>query len=222
MSEKRKKGAARLCEALVLGSLVVVAVFALLPGYAMDLHVRLFYAACEIALALAAGLALYCKGDEGQKRAAVRRTAGLLLAVYLVHLLSLLFFDGTFGRQGGFSWEAMGLRLNLQPFKTIRGYWLSLQRHRINTSIVVINLLGNLLALAPLGVLLPLVWGRMRRLLPSLLLGAAFIVLIELTQLVTGTGSCDIDDFILNFAGFALARGAMGLVLRKLEKRGGW
>lgn len=216
MNEKTKIGLSRLCEALVWGSLLVVAAFALLPNYAMDLNFRLLYAAGQAALALAAGVVLGWQGDESQKKAAVHRAAGLLLAIYLVHLLSLLFFDGSFGRHSGFSWAEMRHRLNLQPFKTIRDYWLSLRRNRINTSIVVINLLGNLLALAPLGILGPIVWKPMRRLLPGLLLGAAFIILIEVTQLLTGTGSCDIDDFILNYAGYA---GAVLLLRLRLKKQ---
>ena len=49
---------------------------------------------------------------------------------------------------------------------------------------------------------------------------AELIVLVELGQLLTGRGICDVDDFILNFAGAAAAALLMKLpfVTRLMEK----
>lgn len=199
------RGAA-LCQWAVLGTLAPAILLALLPGYAMDLPFRLLCAGVETLLALCMGVCLAWGGSQLQKAEAIRRTARLLLAVYLVHLASLLFLDGSFGRQATFSWQAAAHRVNLRPFHTIISYWSALRHGRINASIAWINLAGNLLALAPLGLLLPFASRRWGRLGPSLWLGAALIAGVEVLQLATGTGSCDVDDFILNFAGFALAR----------------
>lgn len=189
------------CEWALLGSLAAMAVFAVLPGFWMDLGFRLLLALIQSAAALAAAF-----GRGGGWDSKVRRAARLLLAIYLTHLIGLLFFDGEFGRHHTFSLENWRLRTNLRPFATIGVYWRGVARGWVGLRIAVINLLGNLLALAPLGALLPFAWDRMKRKAPSLALGAVSIVLIEVTQLLTGCGSCDIDDFILNFTGFLLAR----------------
>lgn len=210
-----KRGFACACQWALLGSLAVMAVFAVLPGYWMDLESRLLLALIQGGAAAAAGLGL-----ERRKRDQIRRAARLLLAVYLVHLLGLLFFDGQFGRHQTFSLENWRLRTNLRPFATIAVYWRGVARGWVNPRVAVINLLGNLLALAPLGALLPLAWRRMKKTAPGLALGAVCIVLIEITQLLTGCGSCDIDDFILNFAGFALARLAVQPLCRRLDRAG--
>lgn len=189
------------CQWVLLGSLAAMAVFAVLPGFWMDLEFRLLLALAQSGAALAAAL-----GRGGQREAKARLAARLLLAIYLTHLIGLLFFDGAFGRHQTFSLENWRLRTNLRPFATIGVYWRGVSHGWVGLRTAVINLLGNLLALAPLGALLPFAWDRMRKKAPSLALGAVSIVLIELTQLLTGCGSCDIDDFILNFAGFLLAR----------------
>lgn len=91
-------------------------------------------------------------------------------------------------------------RVNLVPFQSIRFYLFS---GRVSTAIAVRNLAGNILAFVPIGIFIPL----LRR---SLSLGSTFLVgfglsaAIELTQYVTGLGSCDIDDIILNVFGAML------------------
>lgn len=68
------------------------------------------------------------------------------------------------------------------------------------------NLL-NIFMFMPLGFLLPLIWKRYRQLLPTMLLGAGFSLMIELLQLFNRRVS-DIDDLIMNtlgaFLGFIL------------------
>ena len=100
------RGAA-LCQWAVLGTLAPAILLALLPGYAMDLPFRLLCAGVETLLALCMGVCLAWGGSQLQKAEAIRRTARLLLVVYLVHLASLLFFDGSFGRQATFSWHRL-------------------------------------------------------------------------------------------------------------------
>jgi len=92
---------------------------------------------------------------------------------------------------------------NLVPFaETIRflNYW--------NAPGVKRNLLGNLLLLAPLGVLLPLLFRRFRNLWSLLGFGFLTTLTIEVAQLTMRYRVFDIDDLILNllgvFAGFVL------------------
>lgn len=206
-----RRWAAKTCNRILVGTLVFSGLFAVLPGYALDLNFRLWLAGAQICLAVAGGLFAWPGADAAGQQQIMSRAAGLLLATYLVHLLSLLFFDGTFGREMAFSWDNLFYRTNFEPFHTISSYLRGWRNGNVPTRLMIINLLGNLLALAPLGILLPMVFRPMKNLLLCLLAGAVFIVFIEATQLFTGTGSCDVDDFILNFAGLATARIAWGI-----------
>ena len=88
---------------------------------------------------------------------------------------------------------------NLIPFKTIFYY---LQGHK-GFLIASINILGNIIALVPLGFLVPffiqnMKWNKILWL--SIIAG----LLIELTQLVLHIGIFDIDDVILNGMGVVI------------------
>ncbi|MBC8537068.1 VanZ family protein [Feifania hominis] len=65
------------------------------------------------------------------------------------------------------------------------------------------NLFGNLLWFVPVG-LSPLVCSGLARAWRVALAAAGLSALIELSQLLLGTGVCDIDDWLLNIAGALL------------------
>lgn len=100
------------------------------------------------------------------------------------------------------------LKLNLLPFETILRY-IRLLGHEdpILARHAMINLAGNVVLFIPLGYYLPALREKSRRLWKTLLLTAALITLVELTQLVTLVGSCDVDDLILNLLGAAMGYG---------------
>jgi glycopeptide antibiotics resistance protein len=56
----------------------------------------------------------------------------------------------------------------------------------------------------PMGYFLPMLWEQFRPLWRCLLNGALIITAIELIQLLTLLGRCDIDDLLLNLLGIAL------------------
>ena len=56
----------------------------------------------------------------------------------------------------------------------------------------------------PFGWFLPYIWQKMRSFLKTVLTAALSICLVEICQYVTGLGSCDVDDLILNLAGVML------------------
>lgn len=91
-------------------------------------------------------------------------------------------------------------RVNLVPFQTIRFYMFS---GRVSPYVAFLNLFGNILAFVPLGILIPLLRRELSILFTFI---TAFMISfsIELTQLITGLGSCDIDDIILNVFGAML------------------
>lgn len=87
-------------------------------------------------------------------------------------------------------------RVNLNPFSTIWFYYAKLG----NIKSALRNLLGNVVIFLPLGIFLPALFKKYGFLLTSLtalLISLSF----EYIQLLTGLGSFDVDDIILNVFG---------------------
>ena len=129
----------------------------------------------------------------------------LFFGVYCLLMLWLLF-----GRQeapAGLPYsQQLLMRLNLVPFRTL-GLQLRLLtdvdppwliRHSL------INLGGNILLFIPLALFLPKLWQKLNRFPRMLLTSAGIITAVEITQLMTLLGRCDVDDLILNITGAAI------------------
>lgn len=176
-------------------------------GRDMGARLHLYVALAQCVLIFLSTLA------TNNNRNDMHRCATWIFVIYAAHLVSALFFDRAFGREIMLDWQSI-LRMeaiNLRPFFTIGTYIERIQSNSIALRTVVINLAGNMIMLAPLGVFLPIVFKKMRGVAWSLFTGAAVVILIEIIQRITGTGSLDIDDFILNFAGFVIVRLVMEL-----------
>ncbi len=82
-----------------------------------------------------------------------------------------------------------------------------------------LNIFLNIAIFLPLGVLLPFVANKFRKMLPMFLAGFTISLLIELAQLVLQKGVCDIDDLFANtlgaMLGWSLVMGASAIVHRK-------
>lgn len=65
------------------------------------------------------------------------------------------------------------------------------------------NSLLNILLFVPLGIFLPVLWGRFRRLAPACFFGLGLSLTIELLQLLTYRAT-DVNDLITNAAGTAV------------------
>lgn len=133
-----------------------------------------------------------------------RKTYTALFIAYCALMLWLL-FDRPGYVEGIPYWEQVSGQLNLIPFRTLRLFAQLLDSSRpAYVRAAVINLVGNVIMFIPLGFLLPRVFPKcatLRRVLP---VTAAIIVAVEIIQLFTLVGSCDIDDLILNVLGSAL------------------
>ena len=129
----------------------------------------------------------------------MRIIAVILFFIYLSYLIYLTFFSRHYGR--GF--VNVYRSINLVPFKTIVQYATA----NYNRNIIVTNLLGNILAFMPMGFLLPLIWKKLSGFLHVLVSAAAVSILIEAFQYISGAGSADIDDVILNTVGGFLGYG---------------
>ena len=95
--------------------------------------------------------------------------------------------------------------VNFTPFKTINIY------DRYDKQV-----LGNLIMLFPLGIYLPLLYRRLRKLsgfFAVLLISFLVSVGIELLQLATNYRSTDVDDVMLNTAGACI-----GFIIYQLLK----
>ncbi|WP_223596113.1 VanZ family protein [Neobacillus bataviensis] len=87
---------------------------------------------------------------------------------------------------------------NFVPFKTIYFY---LYLADINFSIIIENLVGNVIGFAPLGFILPLLSKRFLKLKPVILAAFSLSLTYEVLQLLFEFGSFDVDDLILNTLG---------------------
>ena len=150
--------------------------------------------------------------DIEQKEKNRKRCLIIILIIYILLIISLLLFDGSYRRNFGFdsiklfSKEHFENYSNLVPFGTILGYFERITKGTINNSIVVTNILGNLIAFFPLGILLPLISKDKFSKLSTFVVTIVIVVItIEIVQFVTLVGSFDIDDLILNVIGSVIA-----------------
>jgi len=131
----------------------------------------------------------------------------VLFGLYCALMLWLL-FDRSGSVPGISYWEQVKSNLNLVPFRTLRLFTGLLSDHRPHlVQAAVVNLFGNVLMFLPLGFLLPLTFRKLTGLWKILLATASLITAVELLQLFTLVGSCDIDDLILNLIGATLGYG---------------
>lgn len=118
----------------------------------------------------------------------------ILFAVYLSLLIYFLFFAEGF-REGA----ADNYRYNFIPFREIGRY---LQyRNTIGTGMVVLNLVGNIIGFAPFGFFVPCLSDGRTGFGAVTLYALEFSVTVEILQLFTKVGCCDIDDVLLNTLG---------------------
>ena len=148
---------------------------------------------------------------QGARPRYLRGALWALFLYYLAILSVLLFFGGLFQLE-----RVWGGSVNLKPFHTIRSY---LRFYRSTGSPVsVMNLLGNVVIMVPLGMLLPILFRTMRHFWTCLPLCALTAVGVEWLQWATATGAADVDDSILNFLGAALGY----FLVRLCQLAAGW
>ena len=131
-----------------------------------------------------------------------------IFILYIITLIKLTLFDSDYGRVGIniFDWSKENLEVylrnnNLIPFKTIIEYIARQDR------IAIINLLGNIIAFAPMGFFLPLLFKKQNKLKVFIFTNIMIILTIELLQFLSLSGSFDIDDFLLNILGALITYG---------------
>ncbi len=125
-----------------------------------------------------------------------------IFVIYIIALGYFLFFAESMGR----TTRGDEYHYNLQPFFEIKRIWRS--SHILGMKYVILNFAGNVIAFIPFGYLLPKMVKKKPRLFHTVLFSFEFSLLVELTQLISRTGSFDVDDLILNTFG-----GLIGYIL---------
>ncbi|MBQ4284047.1 MAG: VanZ family protein [Lachnospira sp.] len=121
-----------------------------------------------------------------------------VFVAYIAMLVYLVLFAEMFGRTA----VSREYRYNLVPFKEISRFIT--YYHQLGFTAVMLNLVGNIVAFMPFGFCLPMLSDRRTGLLKVTVFSFALSLAIELMQLVTRVGSCDVDDLILNTLGGVL------------------
>ena len=129
--------------------------------------------------------------------------------IYSVTICTLTLFDEVFGRQGItiIKWNRELLSLytkysfNIVPFKTINLFVSGYFNGIVSLKNFSMNIFGNLLIFMPYGIFLPLIFKKQDKFKNFIITITISVLIIELLQFITMSGSCDIDDLILNILG---------------------
>lgn len=124
-----------------------------------------------------------------------RFLAWLLFGFYVISMIYFLFFAEIMGR----TMAVQEYHYNLEPFKEIRRFLVYYRK--LGFWPVAVNLVGNVLAFVPFGLFFPLLSRRSRSFVKVTLISCEVSISVELIQLLTRVGSCDVDDIILNTLG---------------------
>lgn len=132
--------------------------------------------------------------------------------IYTVTIITLTLFDEIFGRNGIVlvDWNKelldtyMKYSFNIIPFSTIKLFVNGYINGYVNFKNFAINIFGNLFALMPYGMFIPLIFNKINKYYKFLIMMIVLVVAIELLQFITLSGSCDIDDLILNVMGASI------------------
>ena len=131
---------------------------------------------------------------NGRHEKAKKAVGGILFIVYVIVMCYILFFMDWRSRNTGGA-----LRYNAVPFHEIKRFIGMLDRYPY---IALMNLLGNIAIFIPFGALLTFFRRKERVIVFQVTLLSFFVsCAIELLQLFTRVGSCDVDDVILNTLG---------------------
>lgn len=137
----------------------------------------------------------------------------LLFIIYMCVLVYVVFFAEAMGRtpQDGYVY-------NLTPLKEIKRFMKYIWDNDALGRAARLNIFGNIIAFIPFGMYLPYTSESKLGFISTFLYIFSLSLTIELVQLITKVGSCDVDDIILNALG-----GVIGYILwyiyTKLRKK---
>ena len=109
----------------------------------------------------------------------------IIFVIYMCLLIYVVFFAESMGRTS----------------QTRKRFWKYILDNDSLGRIARLNIIGNVVAFIPFGIFLPVLSHRRIKLIATTLYSFSLSLAIELTQLITMVGSCDVDDLILNCLG---------------------
>lgn len=137
----------------------------------------------------------------------------LLFIIYMCVLVYVVFFAEAMGRT-----SQDGYVYNITPLKEIKRFMKYIWDNDALGSVARLNIFGNIIAFIPFGIYLPYTSESKLGFISTFLYTFSLSLTIELVQLITKVGSCDVDDIILNTLG-----GVIGYILwyiyTKLRKK---
>lgn len=137
----------------------------------------------------------------------------LLFIIYMCVLVYVVFFAEAMGRT-----PHDGYVYNLTPLKEIKRFMKYIWDNDALGRAARLNIFGNIIAFIPFGIYLPYTSESKLGFISTVLYTFSLSLTIELVQLITKVGSCDVDDIILNALG-----GVIGYILwyiyTKLRKK---
>jgi glycopeptide antibiotics resistance protein len=119
----------------------------------------------------------------------------LLFYLYIILLSYFLFFSEHYGRD----YILEEYRYNLEFLKEIKRFIR--YRELLGLESFVVNILGNVLAFAPFGFMLPLLNKKYRKFFILFFLSILFSLTVEVAQMLLKVGIFDVDDILLNTIG---------------------
>lgn len=131
----------------------------------------------------------------------------IFFTLYLMSLFYVLFiyernFDLSWIAQGGFNTlvKRQTDSLNLIFFKSIFKY-LQTMNYATGMRNIIVNIGGHMLMFTPFGFFLPRLNKRFQNITFFILISIIIMLIIELLQYLTMSGSFDVDDALLNVIG---------------------
>lgn len=162
-----------------------------------------------------ASLFAYCGGRFLTKyhnsKNYMKASIWVMFILYLLLLINFMILGNNFGRNFEFIFTAsketiksyFDNNFNVIPFDTIRNY-LDNSGVYFDIKLVCINILGNLICFMPFAFFLKYLFSKENKFINFFLTILLIVISFELIQLLTLSGSFDIDDIILNTSGAIL------------------
>ena len=214
---------------IVLSTILIgfVMIFSVIPNIVLNVKVTIGGFAIPTFIIIITMIVQIKKSKDIQEKSKIRNFwLKALFTIYCLLLITILFLNNEY-RIGGFQNISTFSRehfetSNIIPFATIIGYVSGMVSNDINTGIVIINLVTNLLLFAPMGFFIPMLFqDKIKNTKQFLIIIIILTFLVEIIQFITYRGSTDIDDIILNTIGVSIVYILMKtkVVEKLLEKR---
>ena len=213
---------------IVLSTILIgfVMIFSVIPNIVLNVKVTIGGFAIPTFIIIITMIVQIKKSKDIQEKSKIRNFwLKALFIIYCLLLITILFLNNEY-RMGGFQNISTFSKehfetSNFMPFATIIGYISGMISNDINTGIVIINLVTNLLLFAPMGFFIPMLFqNKIKNTKQFLIIIIILTFLVEIMQFITYRGSTDIDDIILNTIGASIVYMLMKtkVVKKLLEK----